>query len=73
MAEDIVGGGFMSNPPQNDGKSDNKIAQAESLPESDNYAPSLLKSETEEAEELFSDLKVSEYVLDISNINKKNL
>ena len=73
MAEDILAGGFEESPPQNDGKVDNQIIQAESLPESDNYAPSLLKSETEEAEELFSDLKVSEYVLDISNINKKNL
>lgn len=30
----------------------------------------ILKSETEEAEELFSDIRVSQYVLDMHDLNK---
>lgn len=47
------------------------LAPTEDVTENVDLVPTtILKSETVEAEELFSDIKVSQYVLDIHDLNK---
>jgi hypothetical protein len=47
------------------------LAPTEDVTENADLVPTaILKSETVEAEELFSDIRVSKYVLDIHDLNK---